>query len=212
MANNFTPQELGVKRTTIRFRENLISPQPNYQKSIDKQGTLQKMTSLCFAARIKHGNTSSTNVTFPVPNKWSVQTRTKKNITKQSQVTSFVQFRTLHTPNFLDQSLSETPGFSENSATGSQSACQISMFFQRMHVIRSSTFALWLGHINFTERKKNKQVEIEIVWNCMKLFCPCWYHRYLFLGSKYTTPFTALSSETPQCTVLPRMQQRKRDW
>lgn len=78
MANNFTPQELGVKRTTIRFRENLISPQPNYQKSIDKQGTLQKMTSLCFAARIKHGNTSSTNVTFPVPNKWSVQTRTKK--------------------------------------------------------------------------------------------------------------------------------------
>ena len=48
-------------------------------------------------------------------------------------------------------------------------------------------FCLIIGPHQFYRKEKNKQVEIEIVWNCMKLFCPCWYHRYLFLGSKYTT-------------------------
>jgi hypothetical protein len=81
----------------------------------------------------------------------------KKNIKKHHKTITGDFLCPIQDPthtHFFDQSLSETPGFSENSATGSQSACQISMFFQRMHVIRSSTFALSLGHINFTERKK----------------------------------------------------------
>ena len=144
------------------------------------------MTSLRFAApRIKHGNTSSTNVTFPVPNKWSRQTRTqKKNITKQSQVTSFVQFKTLHTP------ISSTKAFLRLLASVK--------ILQRVHSRPARSVCSFNGctlsdrqllpyHWSILPKGKNKQVEIEIVWNCMKPFCPCWYHRYLFLGSKYTT-------------------------
>ena len=145
----------------------MISPQPNSQKNVDKQGTRQEVTSLCLAnARIKHGNTSSTNVTFPVPNKWSrqtrTQTRTQKHILKQSQVTSFVQFRFLQTnTHFFDQSFSETPGFSENSATGSQSACQISMFFQRMHFLRSNQLLAYHWATSISLKEKDKQLEIK---------------------------------------------------
>lgn len=149
------------------------------------------MTSLRFAApRIKHGNTSSTNVTFPVPNKWSRQTRTQKktskNITKQSQVTSFVQFKTLHTP------ISSTKAFLRLLASVK--------ILQRVHSRPARSVCSFNGctlsdrqllpyhwATSILPKGKNKQVEIEIVWNCMKLFCPCWYHRYLFLGSKYTT-------------------------
>jgi hypothetical protein len=86
----------------------------------------------------------------------------KKNIKKHHKTITGDFLCPIQDPthtHFFDQSLSETPGFSENSATGSQSACQISMFFQRMHVIRSSTFAFIIGPHQFYRKEKTNKLK-----------------------------------------------------